>query len=187
MNKHAKADITPIRQRTQFSCMAASATMALGALGIETDEDEVNKVMGCKPMQGATWEQAIACFQHWGMRTTLVTPCTLGQLKAWTDRGVPVLIAWNPEGRDWSHASCVFDVDADENVYVADPNCPDPEQTVRVVPKAEFYGKWSEKWPNYLVRRPALAVEREITPDGRQVMASRRVVTDLERAWFSRR
>lgn len=184
MNKLAKAPIIPIRQRTQFSCMAASMSMALGANGLECDEDEVNRVMGCKPMQGATWEQAIACAQHWGMRATLVSPCTLSQLKAWTDRGVPVLIAWNPEGRDWSHASCVFDVDADENVHVADPNCPDPEQTVRVVPKSEFYGKWSEKWPNYLVRRPALAIEREITPDGRQVMASRRVLTALERAWF---
>jgi hypothetical protein len=43
---------------------------------------------------------------------------------------------------------------------------------VRVVPKAEFYAKWYEKWPNYLVRRPAMAIEREITTDGRQVMAS---------------
>jgi hypothetical protein len=177
MHKHAKAGIVPIRQRTQFSCVAASMTMALGANGVETDEDEVNRVMGCKPMQGATWEQAIACAQHWGMRATLVSPCTLGQLKEWTDRGIPVLIAWNPEGRDWSHASCVFDVDAEENIYVADPNCPDPEQTVRVVPKTEFYGKWFEKWPNYLVRRPALAIEREITSDGRQVRASRVAAT----------
>jgi len=136
------------------------------------DEDTVNKVMGAQPMQGATWEQALACAQHYGMRGTLTSPCTFKQLKAWTDAGVPVLIAWNPEGREWSHASVVFDVDDDENVHVADPNIPDPEQTVRVVPKAEFYNKWYEKWPKYLVRRPAMAIEREITQDGRQVMAA---------------
>ena len=171
--KLAKADITPVRQRTQFSCMAASMSMALKCHGQgHCDEDTVNKVMGAQPMQGATWEQALACAQHYGMRGTLTSPCTFKQLKAWTDAGVPVLIAWNPEGREWSHASVVFDVDDDENVHVADPNIPDPEQTVRVVPKAEFYNKWYEKWPKYLVRRPAMAIEREITQDGRQVMAA---------------
>ena len=171
--KIAKADIKPVRQRTQFSCMAASMSMALKCHGQgHCDEDTVNKVMGAKPMQGATWEQALACAQHFGMRGTLTSPCTLKQLKAWTDAGTPVLIAWNPEGREWSHASVVFDVDEDENVHVADPNIPDPDETVRVVPKSEFYAKWYEKWPNYLVRRPAMAIEREVTPEGRQVMAS---------------
>jgi len=135
-------------------------------------EDEVNKVMGALPMRGAAWEQALACAQHYGCRATLTMPSTVKQLKEWTDKGIPVMIAWNPEGRDWSHASVVFDVDEDYNVYVADPNLPDPEETVRVVPKAEFYSKWYEKWPNYLVRRPACAIEREITPDGKQIMAS---------------
>lgn len=169
--KTARADITPIRQRTQYTCMSASMCMALGAQGMATDEDTVNKVMGCKPMQGASWEQALACAQHFGMRATLVTPCALTTLKGWTDRGVAVMIAWNPEGRDWSHASVVFDV-TEEGIHVADPNIPDPDQTVRIIPREEFLKKWFEKWPNYLVRRPALAIEREITPDGRQVMAS---------------
>lgn len=173
--KLAKADITPVRQRSQYTCMAASLSMALKCHDQgHCDEDTVNKVMGAQPMRGASWEQALACAQHYGMRGTLTSPCTLKQLKAWTDAGTPVLIAWNPEGREWSHASLVFDVDEDENVHVADPNIPDPEQTVRVVPKSEFYAKWYEKWPDYLVRRPAMAIEREITPDGRQVMAGYR-------------
>jgi hypothetical protein len=170
--KSAKAQVTPVRQRTQYSCMATSMMMCLRANGLDVTEDEVNKVMGARPMKGASWEDALACAQHFGMRATLTCPSTVAQLKDWTDRGIPVMIAWNPEGRDWSHASCVFDVDDDGNVYVADPNIPDPDETVRVVPKSEFYGKWSEKWPNYLVRRPACAIEREITVDGRQVMAS---------------
>ena len=149
--------------------------MCLQALGHECDEDEVNKVMGARPMKGASWEQALACAQHYGCRATLTMPSTVSQLKEWTDKGVPVMIAWNPEGRDWSHASVVFDVteeDGEVYVHVADPNIPDPEETVRKVTKGEFYSKWSEKWPNYLVRRPACAIEREITPKGRQVMAS---------------
>ena len=151
--------------------------MALRALGIDTDEDEVNKVMGARPMKGAAWEEALACAQHYGCRATLTTPATVTQLKEWTDRGAPVMIAWNPEGRDWSHASLVFDVtDGPEGriVHVADPNIPNPEKTVREMPEDEFYSKWYEKWPNYLVRRPACAIDREITPDGRQMVASRK-------------
>jgi hypothetical protein len=106
------------------------------------------------------------------MRATLVAPCTIGQLKEWTDKGIPVMIGWNPEGRPWSHASVVFDVDDDLNIHVADPNIPNPKETVRIVPEEEFYSKWSEDRGDYLVRRPAMAIEREITPDRRQVMAS---------------
>tara|TARA_Y100000310_G_scaffold338820_1_gene429578 strand:- start:438 stop:1250 length:813 start_codon:yes stop_codon:yes gene_type:complete len=173
----AKADVAPMRQRTQYSCMATSMTMCLQALGYDVNEDEVNKVMGARPMKGAQWEHALATAQHYGCRSTLVVPSTVLQLKEWTDAGNPVMIAWNPENRDWSHASVVFDVTPCEehefDVHVADPNCPDPDDTVRVVPKKEFYKKWFEKWPDYLVRRPAMMVTREVTPDGRQVMASR--------------
>jgi hypothetical protein len=146
--------------------------MCLRAQGVSCDEDEVNKVMGARPMKGAAWEHALACGQHYGMRCTLTTPSTVAQLKQWTDRGIPVMIAWNPEGRPWSHASVVFDVGDDGMVFVADPNMPNPEKTVRAVSTDEFYGKWYEKWPDYLVRRPAMAVEREINQDGRQMMAS---------------
>jgi hypothetical protein len=148
--------------------------MCLRALGVDCTEDEVNKVMGARPMKGAAWEHALACGQHYGMRCTLTTPATVNQLKDWTDKGIPVMIAWNPEGRPWSHASVVFDVDEGGNVYVADPNIPDPRETVRIVPTGEFYKKWFEQWPDYLVRRPAMAIEREITVDGRQVMASQK-------------
>ena len=167
--KTAKADVAPVRQRTQYTCMSTSMMMCLRALGHEVTEDEVNKVIGARPMQGASWEQALACAQHYGCRATLTMPSTVAQLKEWTDRGVPVMIAWNPEGRPWSHASVVFDVDDEGNVHVADPNIPDPDETIRIVPKVEFYGKWAEKWPSYQVRRPACAIEREITMDGQQV------------------
>lgn len=167
--KQAKAAVTPVRQRSQFSCMASSLAMCLRALGHEVLEDEVNRVMGARPMKGATWEQALATAQHYGCRATLTMPATVEQLKAWTDAGIPIMIAWNPEGRPWSHASVVFDVDDDLNVYVADPNMPNPKKTVRVVPEDEFYGKWYEKFPDYLVRRPACAIEREIAVTGTQI------------------
>lgn len=173
IRKVAKANVKPVRQRTQYNCMTTSMAMCLEALGIPKAECEinvVNKVMGAIPMKGASWEQALACAQHYGIRATLTMPSTVRQLKEWTDAGKPVMIAWNPEGRDWSHASVVFDVDDDLNVYVADPNIPDPDETVRVLTKGEFYQKWYEKWPNYLVRRPALMLDFEITPEGTQAM-----------------
>ena len=179
--KTAAANLVPVRQRTQFTCMASSMGMCLGALGLQDcSEDTVNRVMGAAPMRGAAWEQALATAQHYGVRATLTVPATLSQVKEWTDAGKPVMIGWNPEGREWSHASVIFDVQPCPThgfmVHVADPNCPDPEQTVRVVPKGEFYAKWYEKFPNYLVRRPALMLEREVTPEGRQVMASMKPV-----------
>lgn len=173
--KNSKAQVTPVRQTTQYNCVAASMGMALRANGVsakESQTDVVNKVMGCQPGRGASWEDAIACAQHYGMRATLVCPSTVNQLKSWTDAGTPVIIAWNPEGRPWSHASVVFDVDKDLNVFIADSNIPNPAKRVRVVPEDEFYSKWWEKYPDYLVRRPAMAVEREITSEGRQTMAS---------------
>lgn len=169
-SKTARASVEPVRQRTQYSCMAASMAMCLRANDHNVTEDEVNAVMGARPMKGAAWEQALATAQHYGCRATLTMPATVEQLKAWTDQGVPIMIAWNPEGRPWSHASVVFDVDDDLNVYVADPNIPNPKETVRVVSENDFYGKWYEKFPDYLVRRPACAIEREVTEVGQQIM-----------------
>ena len=126
-------------------------------------------------MQGARWEEVLACAQYYGCRATLTCPSTLTQVKSWTDQGKPVLIAWNPEGREWSHASLIFDVTGEKGnfvVHVADPNMPNPDKTTREVKEDDFYAKWYEKWPNYLVRRPALMIEREITEDGRQIMAN---------------
>jgi hypothetical protein len=178
--KTAKANVTPIRQSTQFSCVSTSTCMALNSLGVECTEEEVNKVIGAKPMRGARWEEVLACAQYFGCRATLTTPSTLTQVKEWTDAGKPVLIAWNPEGRDWSHASLIFDVTGERGnylVHIADPNIPNPDKTVREVSEDEFYGKWYEKWPDYLVRRPALMIEKEITPEGKQVMASIRIAS----------
>jgi len=168
-DKTAKANVEPVRQRTQYSCMAASMAMCLRALDHDLTEDEVNRVMGARPMKGAAWEQALATAQHYGCRATLTMPSTVEQLKEWTDAGIPVMIAWNPEGRPWSHASVVFDVDDDLNVYVADPNLPNPKKTVRVVSEDDFYGKWYEKFPDYLVRRPACAIAREVSTGGAQM------------------
>lgn len=170
MQKKAKAAVEPVRQRTQFSCVAASLTMALKALGVVCTQDEVAQVMGVAPMKGATWEDCIAAAQHYGCQATLVCPSTVGEIQRWTDEGDPVIIAWNPEGREWSHASLVFDV-VDDMLHIADPNIPDPDETVRVVHKSEFYKKWVEKWPRYLVRRPAMRIRREISPEGRQLLA----------------
>lgn len=167
MIRTSKAEITAIRQRTQFTCMAASMSMALGAFDIKATEDEVNRILGASPMRGASWEDALAAAQYFGCRGTLVAPCTIELLKTFVDAKNPVLIGWNPNGRPWSHASLVFDVDTEkELVYVADPNLPDPNQKVVEVPFEDFFRKWSEDRGDYLVRRPAMVLTREIGEDG---------------------
>jgi hypothetical protein len=66
----------------------------------------------------------------------------------------------------------IFDV-SDTRVWIADPNIPNPHETIRVLTHDEFYEKWWEKSPQgYKVRRPAMAIMPEITSDGRQIVAS---------------
>jgi hypothetical protein len=173
MKKSAKANVIPKRQRTQYTCMTTSVSMCLQALGHpHADEDTVNKTLGAMPMRGACWEQALACCNHYGFRSTLIVPATLPQLKQYTDQGFPIIIAYNPEGKDWSHASVIFDIDDELNVHIADPNMADPDETVRVMSKSDFYKVWSEPYNGYTIRRPAMVIQPEISSDGRQLLAS---------------
>lgn len=193
MDRSARAHVSEIRQTTQYTCCATSLTSALHALGKRLSEDDVNRVLDAAPMQGATWEAMLATVQYFGCRGTLVVPATPRMLKAWVDKGTPVIIAWNPEGRPWSHASTVFDVTEGPPevlpdhctiegqgpglyIWVMDSNIPNPSKTVRVVHEDSFCQRWGEKVSDSLiVRRPAMTVEREITVDGRQVKASGRI------------
>lgn len=177
MKRQAGASVAQIRQTTQYTCCAASIASALAALGKQVTEDEVNRVLGAAPMAGASWEAMLAAVQYFGCRGTLVVPATPRMLKGWTDRGLPVIIGWNPEGRPWSHASTVFDVVEEENgelqVHVMDPNIPNPSRTTRVLHEDDFCARWSEKVSDALiVRRPAMVVELEVSRTGRQVVAS---------------
>lgn len=176
-DKVARADVAQLRQTTQFTCCATSITSALHALGKKFTEDDVNKVLGAAPMAGATWEAMLATVQYFGCRGTLVVPATPRMLKEWTDQGIPVVIAWNPEGRPWSHASTVFDVtegpDGKLLIHVMDSNIPNPDETTRVMDADTFCQKWGEKVSDTLiVRRPAMAVTLEVSPAGRQMVAS---------------
>lgn len=180
--KISKASVAIHRQETQYTCMASSLASALKALDKPVTEAAVNKVMGASPMRGASWEDLLSTAQYFGMRATLVVPCTLGMLKEWTDAGTPVVIAWNPHGRPWSHASVVFDVTKDDQVHIMDPNCPDPDTSVVIMHKSEFYKKWMEPLGDtMIVRRPACAIEREVSKEGRQMKASVQV-TALDRS-----
>lgn len=184
-SKQARADVAHIRQTTQFTCCAASIAAALKAHGKDVTEDQVNQVLGAAPMAGATWEAMLATVQYFGLRGSLVVPSTPRMLKEWTDQGLPVLIAWNPENRPWSHASVVFDVvegaDGILQIHVMDPNIPNPSRHVRVLNEDEFCPKWGEKVSDTLiVRRPAMVVEREVTAEGRQVRASVKIAEEYD-------
>jgi ABC-type bacteriocin/lantibiotic exporter with double-glycine peptidase domain len=171
-----KPKIKPIRQRTQFSCVATSATMCLESFGYKLTEEQVDRFfIKAKPFVGASWDQIMACMQYFGLRTTLVVPSTVLQIKSWIEQGSPVIISWNPENKEWSHSSVVFDVVEDMGgklkVFVADPNIVNPSQTVRVLDEDDFYAKWYSKGGNGVVmRRPAMRIEREIDAGGKQTM-----------------
>jgi hypothetical protein len=177
MNRKARAAVPGLRQETQFTCCATSIAACLQAHGKNQTEADVNKILGASPMSGASWEAILATLQYFGLRGSLVVPATVTMLKQWTDAGTPVIIAWNPENRPWSHASVVADVtDGPDGryVHVMDSNIPNPDKTFRILHEDEFCAKWGEKVSDsMIVRRPACAVEREITVEGRQVRASK--------------
>lgn len=180
--KVARAEVGPRRQPNQFCCMSTSLQMAMHAFGVEQPINHIIRVMGAEPKRGASWEQFLLASQHFGFRCVLISPGSIENLKWYTDQGIPCAISWNPEGRPWAHASLVFDVVEDEAaeqvsdragppdnrvVLVADPNNPDPVETVRAVPAGEFYKKWVEQWPDQsLVRHVMVAIFPEVTPEG---------------------
>ena len=174
MNRQSAVALEPRRQPSQYSCCTTSLAMSLQALGFPKEEckiDRVNAVVGAAPLHGASWEQVAGAASHYGCRATLVIPATLSMVKKWTDKGTPVIIAWNL-GNSWSHASVLVDI-TEDSVVIADPNCPNPNQLIRTMSHDEFYEKWWEKSSQgYKIRRPAMAIEREITEDGKQVVAS---------------
>lgn len=157
------AKVKPVRQKTQYTCMATSLCMCLQSLDKDCTEEEVADLMGVNSSTGGSWESVIAVSQYFGLRIALMSPVSLETVKKSTDLGFPVMITWNPEGREWSHASVIFDVSDDlKTVYIADSNIPDPNQVVRVVSSEEFYKKWYEKWPRFLCRRVAAVFSKEI-------------------------
>lgn len=169
MDKTSAAKVKPVRQRAQYTCMAASLSMCLRALDVDVSEDEIADLMGVDSVTGGTWESTMAVSQYHGVRMALMSPVSIKTVKRSTDLGYPVMITWNPEGREWSHASVIFDVSDDlSEVHIADPNIPDPDQRIRIVKCDEFYKKWFEKWPRFLCRRVAAVFSREITEDGDQ-------------------
>lgn len=144
----------------------------MSAFGKVVDDRDVAKVVGTRPMIGAGWDQLMGAASHLGFRATCVTPSNLKQVREWTDQGIPVVIGWTSSDHGWAHASVIFDV-KDEQVFVADPNISNPEKFVRIFSHDDFYDKWYEKSPKgYLIRRPACAIEPEITVDGRPRFAS---------------
>lgn len=165
MEKYAEAKFNKIRQRTQYTCMAASLTMCLDTFGVKTDEDEVAGLMGVSSRTGGTWESVFAVAQHFGIKSALLVPSSIESIKKATDSGLPVMITWNPENRNWSHASVVYDVRGN-SVFISDPNIPNPNKVVREVNIDDFYSMWYEKWPDFLVRRVAMIFSREVSKKG---------------------
>lgn len=183
--KHlARAEVPMLRQETQYTCCATSIAACLQALGKDLTEQDVNKVLNAGPMRGASWEAMLATVQYFGLRGNLVVPCTVEMLKSWTDKKIPIVIGWNPRNRPWSHASVVLDVTGDPGarmVHIMDPNLPNPSKSELILSEDDFYAKWVEPiGDNLIVRRPAMAVEREVSVGGFQLRASRHAIKTLD-------
>jgi len=184
------ANVSHISQQSQFSCCSASLASCFHALGKNFSEEDIQNVLKSSPMSGASWEGILATVQYLGGRGSLVSPATLCMVKNWTDRGTPVLFSWTFPGKSWSHASVIYDVQEGPKgllVHVMDPNIANPSKTTRIVPEEEFYDLWYEPVGTSMrLRRPAMAIEREVTPDGRQVVASLNMAGTVARRFLDK-
>jgi ABC-type bacteriocin/lantibiotic exporter with double-glycine peptidase domain len=166
LSKIAKAIVPIIRQQTQFTCSAVSISACLQFFDKPYNEDDVNRVLKCVPKKGASWEEILLCLQYFGMKGELIVPCNFKILKEWTDNGNPAIIGWNPQGRPWSHASVVCDVSKSKGILIMDPNSVNTDKTLKWWSFDDFSDRWYEKSGDFVVRRPALKVSKEVGVNG---------------------
>lgn len=157
----AKAEVAVVRQRTSYTCVAASLSSALACLEPDADIGLVDHLLSNEG--GSYFEEAMEVAQIYGVASRYQMLASVEDLAAWTALGLPVIIGWNtkPKGAPRNrHASVVFDV-TDRGVLIMDPH---HDETLEV-PFEEFDWRWQEDsgsngW-RYTVRRSAIFLGTE--------------------------
>ena len=130
----------PVLDESPGKCGPTSLRAVLQHYGVERTESELAKACGWTEAEGVSPGAMSDCAKAEGLGARVESGCTLNDLEEWAERGVPVIVDWDPhdDGVDrGSHYSVVVRVTA-KAVELMDP---EPARIVSVSRQ-----KFSELW-----------------------------------------
>jgi ABC-type bacteriocin/lantibiotic exporter with double-glycine peptidase domain len=142
-------DLPPFQETlNQSMCGPATLKMLLmfyNLPGGELADVELAKRCGTDPKLGTSNEQFLSTAEQFGLSAHVKTLAELNDIKAWIEKGVPVIVDWFSPGRKDAadgdmpdgHYSIVVGLD-DKNIYLQDPEL----GALRTIPHEQFYRVW---------------------------------------------
>ncbi|MDD5144832.1 MAG: cysteine peptidase family C39 domain-containing protein [Candidatus Pacebacteria bacterium] len=109
--------LKPFRQ-TPGLCGPAALKMVMDYYGISVSEGEIAKRAGSTRENGTSIEGLMKAARYFGFKTFTKTACSLGDLRYFMKKGIPVIVDWFSE--DDGHYSVVVDV-TKTKVILMDP------------------------------------------------------------------
>jgi len=109
--------LKPFRQ-TPGLCGPASLKMVMDYYGVSVSESEIAKVAGASPEKGTSIKGLIKAAKHFGFQVFSKEKSSLGDLRYFVKRKIPVIVDWFFE--DEGHYSAVVDIDK-KNIILMDP------------------------------------------------------------------
>lgn len=109
--------LKPFRQTPGF-CGPVSLKMVLDYYGVSVPETEIAKVAGATREKGTSIEGLVKAAKHFGFRAFVKEKSTLGDLRYYIKREIPVIVDWFFEND--GHYSVVVDIDK-KNIVLMDP------------------------------------------------------------------
>jgi len=110
--------IKPFRQ-TAGLCGPASLKMILDYYGVPVTESALAKISGTSRTKGASKEGLVKAAKHFGFKVFFKEKSSLGDLRRFIKKGVPVIVDWFLE--DDGHYSVAVDINQKE-ITLVDPS-----------------------------------------------------------------
>lgn len=131
--------VEPYQQIEQYSCGAATLKAVLAHWGEHHDERMLIDLIDVDPKRGSTVEQVAGAARQLGFESRPYQFRDLDELRALTDRDIPVIIAVRSFNRpNQGHFVVAVDV-GDNHVEIMDPNTPG---NWRIVGRDELDRRW---------------------------------------------
>lgn len=135
----ALGQVEPYQQIQQYSCGAAALKAVLQHWGEDHDEPMLIDLIGVDPNRGSTVEQVATAARKLGYQARPHQFGSLAELRAFTSRDIPVIVAVRSFNRpNQGHFVVAVHVD-DDRIEIMDPNTPG---NWRVISPAEMDRRW---------------------------------------------
>lgn len=116
--------MTRYQQTTRYTCSAAALLAILKHWGVEYDEPTLTRLVDARPVTGAKASQVVEAAQRLGFHAEERKFSSIAELKAYTDRDIPVMAAILSFMRPGQGHFVVAVAVDDRYVKLMDPNSP---------------------------------------------------------------